>query len=217
MNGILMFVPLAVFVLIIWLFVRAVMSLWNRSWFWGCLALAWLCVLGLLVFVLPLFLPTHGKSPRSKCMAYLLQLGKAMKMYSMDHNANCAMSFSELTNYANNAKLYICPTSGHLPGNISNVDEWADYVLVAGLRESDPKYSVHVFCLPEYHKGAGANVLFLDGSVQWSDAQDFAKLTNDPTLFFSTSNQTQLAELKARTHLVCPTNHIMRKKRWWKR
>jgi len=215
MNGMLMFVPLAVFVLIIWLFVRAVMSLWNRSWFWGCLALAGVpCVLGLLVFVLPLFLPTHGKSPRAKCLNNLAQIGKAMKMYSMDHNDNLAVSFSALTNYADNAKLYICYASGHLPGDMTNVDEWADYVLVSGLREGDPRDSVHAFCLPENHKGTGTYILFRDGSVQWYDAASLAALTNDPALFFGTTDQSQLAELKARTHLVWPTNHIVRRS-WW--
>jgi prepilin-type processing-associated H-X9-DG protein len=91
------------------------------------------------------------------------------------------------------------------------VDAWADYVLVAGLRESDGSASVHAFCLPEYHQYAGCNVLFLDGSVQWYEKKVFAKLMRHPELFFATSNQVQLAELKARTHINWPTHHIVRK------
>jgi len=216
MNGILMFIPLVVFVLIIWLVVCGFMDLYGRSKLGAFLALAGLCVLGFLFFILPLLVNKPVRVPRAKCMNNLHQIGLAMKMYAMDDD-DYPMRFSQLTNYAGTATLYICPASGHLCGDMTSVDEWADYVMVSGLKESDPKDSVHAFCLPGCHSGGGANVLFCDGSVRWYEAKDFTTLTNDPVLFFDTSNQTRIAELKIRTHLIWPTNHIVRKKHWWSR
>ena len=84
-----------------------------------------------------------------------------------------------MTNYLHNPKVYICNKSGRTAGTLDGVDAWTDYALVAGLTENDPSVLPQAFCRPEHHNGDGANVLYLDGSVQWLTSGDFTALTNN--------------------------------------
>ena len=121
-----------------------------------------------------------ARPQRNRCMSNLSQLGKAMKMYSMDHDRRCPPSFLALTNYANNARLFICPHSKHTAGMIDTVDTWSDYVLVTNLSEDSNQGLILAYCKPGNHRDSeGINALFVDGAVQWISESDFGTLTCD--------------------------------------
>ncbi len=143
-------------------------------------ALFLLAILGMLAgMTLPAISSARERARRTSCMSHLSQMGKAMKMYSMDHEEQFPTKFSQLKGYINNPKLYICPSSKVQPGSMSNVDSWTTYTLVPGLKESDSVTAVHVYCDPANHQGRGGNILFLDSSVTWEDAATFQQTIND--------------------------------------
>ncbi len=152
------------------------------------------------------------RARRSKCTANLSQIGKALKMCSMDHADRFPATFLELTNYVGSfPKLFICPSSDHRVGAMTNVNEWTDYAYVSGLTEADPSDGVSAFCPPENHDGDGGNVLFVDGSVQWVAASDLVAMTSSPALFFGTTNEVALADLQKRTKIIRGTKQIGKK------
>lgn len=168
------------------------------------------------LFILPAVVRAPAPSRRSHCMSNLAQIGKALKMYSMDHADQFPPTLLGLTNYLNTSvnspKIFVCPSSGHEPGSLSKVDDWTDYSYVSGLTEIDPCNCVHAFCQVEGHHGEGLNVLYIDGSVQWATTSNFIAMTSTPSLFFGTTNETALTELQKRTKIVRGTKQIGNKK-----
>jgi len=153
----------------------------------------------------------HTKPERRQgiCGSNLGILGRAATFYSMDHSEGLPPNLSTMTNFgANRPKAFVCPSSGHSPGDLANVDDWVDYSYVSGLTAADRAECVLAFCSPENHKGQGCNVLFVDGSVCWYDAEDFVALTSNPALFFGTTNAAELAEIQSRAKILRGTKPI---------
>ncbi len=143
-------------------------------------------------------------------MSNLSAMGKAMKMCSMDNNTCFPSNWADLVNYANNSKLWVCPSSHTSWGSITNLDQWADYILVANLKESDSPRAVLAFCPPKDHKGEGGNVLFIEGSVEWTRTEDFDALLSDPCRFFSTTDTGKVTELQHRVTIRPPYDSVLR-------
>jgi len=143
----------------------------------------------------------HARGAR--CMANLAELGKAMKMWSMDNSERCPGNMACLASggYASNPRLYICPNGDTCYEDVctdKNIDTWSDYVLVPNLRESDPMACVHAYDRPGNHK-EGGNVLHLDGSVTWFGRKELKRLFSTPSEFFGTSDPEKIADLIERT------------------
>ena len=112
-------------------------------------------------------------------MQNLSQIGKACVMFSMDHDEAMPSSFREITDLLPEATRFICPRSGHKPGPLHLVDQWSDYVLVTNVTAGSSSELVLAYCKPENHGGVGCNVLFVDGSVCWFQAEDFRTIPCD--------------------------------------
>ena len=138
------------------------------------------------------------------CMENLRQIGLGSAMWSYGSGEGIAPSLQALTPYVTDPRRFVCPGSGHVPGGTNEIQRWTDYGFVSEGTESDPPAGVLAFCAPLHHRGTGAVVLFMDRSVRWVPAQDFARLTNDPVLFFGTSDGNRLAELRARRNILHP-------------
>jgi len=146
---------------------------------------------------------------RPACVGHQHMILLTLKMYAMDHQEAYPPDFRSIanTNYLE-ASLFICPSSGHRAGSLSNVNEWTDYAYVSGLTEVDPSGCVHLFCPPENHRGEGGMATFIDGHVEWLPAADFVRLTSTPSLFFGTTNEEVLADLQRRTKILYPTKQL---------
>jgi len=128
-----------------------------------------LMVLGLIMFGTWILITTaREKARRSSCMGHLYQIGLGISLYRLDHNEQYPPRLgSWVTNYIDCPKLYICPSSGHKAGSMSNVTEWTDYVFINNLPSNAPPETIIAYCRPENHKNKGGNVLFVDGHVEW--------------------------------------------------
>ena len=168
-----------------------------------------IAIIGILAgMLLPAVAAARERARRTRCMANLSQLGKAMKMYSMDHNEKFPATIEDgMADYAPNPKLYVCPSD---PAR-SNAQTWTEfktsgtkyesYSLVqkddAGNALSEAsagtKNALHA-CdkngnkgnvtegkdgFGGNHKSEGGNLLFTDGSVRWVNGDEWqASLTN---------------------------------------
>lgn len=190
----------------------------------GLWMLAGSFVLGLIIFLVTV--AVNGARTRAQCVScssHLKQIVLFMKMYACDHQETYPSTFDDMvgTNYLRlgDKAVLICPATGHAAGSLTNIHHWTDYVYVTGLTEGEPGNGVVAFCLPEHHKGEGANVAFIGGQVQWFSCWSYTNpstgemnitfhdLTNNPALFYGTTNEVQLADLMKRTRIIYPTAH----------
>ncbi len=82
-------------------------------------------------------------------------------------------SFAELQ--PDNPDLFVCRWSGTQPGPMALVDEWSDYALVPGRTGEEPRDAVLAYGKPLCFPGGGGNVLYVDGSVQWHEGDDYSR------------------------------------------
>ena len=129
-----------------------------------------LMVLMLVVWILiPSICRPKESARKVACMNNLYEIGKCVRLYQLGNNEQYPPDLSSLstTNYAYASKLFICPSSGHKAGSISNVAEWTDYAFNFNVPSNAPPDSVIGYCRAENHKNEGGNVLFVDGHVEW--------------------------------------------------
>ena len=143
-----------------------------------------------------------------------------MKIYAESHSQNYPSSFNALAGIAavssNDTCCFVHSKRKHQQESLTNIEDWTDYAYVSGLKDTDPDGCVVVFCLPEHHGDNGANVGFMSGKTQWffckahkelpgeQHVPTFQELTNTPSLFFGTTDEVQLADLKKRTRIIWP-------------
>lgn len=138
-----------------------------------------LAMLGILAgMLLPAVASARERARRTHDMSNLKQIGLAAHMYAMDNKELFPSSFTNLATYTGNSpRLFVCPATGHEPGDMASVDTWTDYVLVPGRSMGDAPDSVLAFSKPECFPGEGGNVLFVDGHVEWCPLERYEELT----------------------------------------
>ena len=171
------------------------------------------------VFIIPGVRMMQQMGLRTVCSSTEAALVAVMKLYAQDHEGKYPVTFDDMVGNClgtNLVYLLICPATDHHVGNPAHIHEWSDFGYVSGLTESDPPNCVLMFCLPENHCGEGANVGFLGRQVQWFPCKavketlgehhqaTFQELTNTPSLFYGTTNEVQLADLKKRAKIIWP-------------
>ena len=112
------------------------------------------------------------RARRARCMSNLSCLGKAFMMYAIDHDEGYPTNAGCMADYANNAKIYICPSSGTTPPaslSVEGYTNWVDYILIAWSNgvATPPEYPLMYDRRLSHHRGKGINVLWVDGRVVW--------------------------------------------------
>ena len=151
-----------------------------RRWLIG---LGCLVLLGIVAaFILPML--AQPRCHRIPCPNNLKQIGLGLKMYAGNHKGRYPDKLVELSRYVGHqSSLLFCPISGSKPGPIETVDEWTDYVYVSGLSETNAPDTVLMYCPAKNHRGAGGNVLFADGHVEWFNSKHSKDFVEDESSF----------------------------------
>ena len=73
--------------------------------------------------------------------------------------------------------VFVCPNTGHRPGDGTNIDEWCDYVYVKGQRwtERGGRPTLVLYEKPDNHSD-GRHELYSDGSVEWKPIYGAAQI-----------------------------------------
>ncbi len=164
-----------------------------------------IAIIGILAgMLLPAVAAARERARRARCMANLAEIGKAMKMYSMDHNEKFLsddFNSGGWSDYAKNGRLYYCPSDvERSPTNSLQqgkfTDENCSYNLVQednrnnALSEATESHYMHA-CDKDgendvtsaedgfggNHADKGGNVLYIDGSVTWIQKENWSTNT----------------------------------------
>ena len=131
-----------------------------------------IAIIGVLAgMLLPAISMARSRARQAKCASNLSIIGKASAMYSMDHDDKYPGKISEMDEIKSNPAIAVCPSSGTVVGDPATIDTWSDYTIIASKADASPD-TVHAYCRSENHKGEGANVLYIDGSVAWTKADE---------------------------------------------
>lgn len=107
----------------------------------------------------------------STCQNNLKQIGVIMKMYAGENQGALPDTLSRTyPEYASDLTVFVCPQSGHKPGDPARIDKWSDYTYVPGLRMTQPIANSRARSCYHYEQDAelpGWNELYLDGHVEY--------------------------------------------------
>jgi len=132
---------------------------------------------------LPSFCNVRDKARQIKCMANLKMIGSAAELHAVDNQDEFPSHLQSIAGpeYGIDPEVFVCPATGHKPGEMAQVDAWSDYVLVPGRKRDDPTDTVLAFSKAECYPGEGGNVLFVGGHVEWCELEDYESLTTGLT------------------------------------
>jgi prepilin-type N-terminal cleavage/methylation domain-containing protein/prepilin-type processing-associated H-X9-DG protein len=154
-----------------------------------------IAIIGILAgMLLPAVAAARERARRTRCMSNLSQIGKAMKLYSMDHDEQFPTNFAPdlaSDDYAGNPKLFDCPSDNKGPAtSLADIDtdscaynivyEYQNNPLNEGVSstimhacDKDKDNQVSESNFGGNHDGDGGNVLYVDGSVSWVRADEW--------------------------------------------
>ncbi len=151
-----------------------------------------IAIIGILAAMLmPALASARERARRSSCMSNLRQIGMFIKYYAMDHGEDFPDALDDLTDQEDVvAGIFICPSSTGFEEADDSGDTWSlgndntSYKYVTGLTEASRSSlplagdkdgttgDTSGTAWGGNHQEAGGNMLFVDGSVRWINADD---------------------------------------------
>jgi hypothetical protein len=137
------------------------------------------CILGAAVTFSVIFIrDAREQARRSKCFANIYQTHKAFLMFSMEHNNQFPTNIADMATYANNMKLFVCPSSGRIPPTARSVTElkdWLDYIYVPwpNGEETPGDYPQMYDRRMSHHRGEGINLVLVNGGAFWDQGAGY--------------------------------------------
>jgi hypothetical protein len=117
------------------------------------------------------------KSSDDPCAANMIAIWDRMNDWEGDGDG-FPPSLNVLTNVS--PTLFVCPSSGHHPGAVTNVDQWTDYIYVPGAQDWMRLDLAVLIDPPENHKGEYGYVLFGGRWVRRLPADQVRALVKEP-------------------------------------
>ena len=100
--------------------------------------------------------------------------------------------------------LFVCPTTGHRPGHITDIEKWTDYIYI-GNPFADALVGVPlIISPPENHDGKLGFVLFSDGVVSRLPSEEVRLLIRNPFCLATNESLGNIAAAKTRTAVSLP-------------
>jgi hypothetical protein len=143
------------------------------------------------------------KSLDTVCEKNLRAIGLLIRL-SAPTSPNYPQTFSDLELDTTNINLFICPVTGHKPGNIKKVDEWTDYIYVGGLTQiQDPKVAMLISPSENYNNKKGY-ILYFSGELEQLPESDIRRLIIEPWYFATNASPYEINILKKQVTVHIP-------------
>ena len=115
--------------------------------------------------------------PTSGCSTNMMAIWWKMREWEGDGD-RFPLSLDVLTDAP--PALFVCPSSGHHSGALTNVDAWTDYIYVPGAQDWMRLDLAVLICPPENHGGKYGHVVFGGGWVKQLPAAEVRALIKEP-------------------------------------
>jgi len=115
---------------------------------------------------------TLDRSQKNSCRANLVRIMTGIKVYAGQHGGEFPETlgglYRSLPDDDKDVDIFVCPGTGHEPGNPDNIEQWSDYVYVGGQRwaEEGETPILILYDGPGNHPD-GRHELYTDGTVKW--------------------------------------------------
>ena len=112
-----------------------------------------IAIIGILAgMLLPAIAQARERARRTTCMNNLNQLGKGMKLFSMDNSEQYPTNLTGLANYGMTYKIFVCPSdparASYLAQNPTYSENWS--MATKFVKEANSYHYIH-----KYNSGAG--------------------------------------------------------------
>lgn len=104
---------------------------------------------------------------RQRCMENLVAVGLEARAYAHANDGRFPETFMAFARQIKDVDVFVCPSSKDRAGDVLNVTNWTSYVWIGGRTLRDEPSTPLAHCRCENHRGSGAPVLRVDGSVAW--------------------------------------------------
>jgi len=149
----------------------------------ACLLCVVIMLCGWIAFRVAGLLFAGDETSRGHCASNLTQLGLSLHLYASEHSGQYPCTLAVLMpKHGTDLDVFVCPDTGSKVGPIAELQKWMDYVYVAGLRSDDRPSIAQVIEKPGDHQGAGGNVLYAAGHVEWVADDGLRALLKEPWL-----------------------------------
>lgn len=128
--------------------------------------------------LLPMVMQVKEKASLVLCMNNLKTIMLSAKVYSEDNEGKFPPNIQSIAKYIDDPRVFICPKTKHLPGNMSEIEKWSDYVLVPNLKYGSLN-KVVAYSKPECYNGMGGNITFMDSTTRWCPTEEYNQLIKD--------------------------------------
>lgn len=133
------------------------------------------------------------------CYKRMNRLGLACFLYSTEHGGNYPENIEDVAQYVPDPELFVCPRSGDTPARGATTQELISELAVSprpqslapgqrgkghlsyiflgrGMTQQSPPRAILLYERLENHRDEGINVVYLDGSSQFIERVEAAKL-----------------------------------------
>lgn len=128
--------------------------------------------------LLPSLLIVRDKAQRTYCAMNLRQINDASRLYAEENHEKFPDDIQQLSKYLPDPRVFICPSSGHKPGNMNAIANWSDYVLVPN-RKFGGVDNVLAYSKLECYQGKGGNIAFMDNTIRWCPREEYNRLISN--------------------------------------
>jgi prepilin-type processing-associated H-X9-DG protein len=136
-----------------------------------------LCILLLPSILAPAIAAAKTTAYRAVCATNMRQVGTALIEYANENEGKYPNDLQALVpNYTDQFALtpdkFVVLGTNKQPGNMANVSQWTDFVLVPNRKATGLSDSILLFTKPECYPNGGGNILYVDGRVSIITSSD---------------------------------------------
>jgi len=144
------------------------------------------------------------KNPADRCVTNLTQIWWGLEKW-IDDGIRFPPSLGRLAEVGSTPDIFICPGSNHPTAAESSVEDWGDFIYIAGEEEGDDLELAILISPPENHGGSFALVMWKGGYASRVSPEQARRLIREPWCMVKNIKSTDIDSLKKRLSVRVPS------------